>query len=53
MKDERGNKITTKFETTAPKSYSYCVQKDVHETDKSEFIRANGVQKLVIRVKIF
>ena len=30
MKDERGDKIVAKFETTAPKTYGYGVQKNDH-----------------------
>ena len=35
MKDERGGKIITKFETTALKTYAYSVQKDHLEIKNS------------------
>ena len=31
IKDKKGGKIITKFAATAPKSYSYTLQKDVQE----------------------
>ena len=45
IKDKRGGKIVTKFSTTAPKTCGYSVQKDYHEIEDSEFIKAKGVKK--------
>ena len=45
MKDEGGDKIISKFATTAPKTYGYRAQKDEHEIENSEFIKAKGVKK--------
>ena len=45
IKDKRGGKIITKFSTIAPKTYGYSVQKDYHEIEDSEFIKAKGVKK--------
>ena len=36
MKDEKDGKIIAKFEASALKSYSYCVQEDAHETEDSK-----------------
>ena len=36
-------KIITKFLATTPKSYSYCLKKDDHETEDSEFISAEFI----------
>lgn len=47
MKDKKGGKITIKFAATAPKSFSYCLQKDDHEIEDLEFIRTIGVKKLL------
>ena len=47
MKDEKDGKIIAKFEASALKSYSYCVQEDAHETEDSKTRRksAKGVKK--------
>ena len=45
IKDKRGGKIITKFSTIAPKTYGYSVQKDYHEIEDAEFIKAKGVKK--------
>ena len=47
MKDEKDGKITAKFEASALKSYSYCVQEDAHETEdlKTRRKSAKGVKK--------
>lgn len=39
-KDKKAAKIITKFAAPVAKSFSYCVQKDDHEIDDSEFISA-------------
>ena len=44
MKDEKGVKIITKSATTAPKAYGNIVQKDDHEIEDSEFIKAKEVK---------
>ena len=49
MKDERGRKIVTKFETTVTKTYVYRVRKDDHEIVDSEFIRAKEIKKVSIQ----
>ena len=45
MKDKKGGKITTKFAATAPKPFSYCLQKDDHEIE--DLIQTIGVKKLL------
>lgn len=49
MKDERGDKVITKFEAKSLTLY-YWIQKDQkggHKKENSEFIRVKGVKKLV------
>ena len=53
MKDERGRKIVTKFETTVTKTYVYRVRKDDHEIVDSEFIRAKETKKSVSKELTF
>ena len=45
-KDKKAAKIITKFAAPVAKSFSYCVQKDDHEIDDSEFISARWVKKV-------
>ena len=41
MKNDRGGKIITKFETTAPKTHGNRIQEDDHKIEESKFVNAN------------
>ena len=46
IKDKKGGKIITKFATTAPKSYSYTLQKDVQEIEDPIVYRGKRSKKV-------
>ena len=55
MKNERGDKVITKFEAKSLTLY-YWIQKDQkggHKKENSEFIRVKGVKKLVSKELAF
>ena len=46
IKDEKDSKIIPKFVAIAPKSYSYCVQKDDYGIVDLNFIVVAGLKKI-------
>ena len=46
IKGEKDSKIIQKFVATAPKSYSYCVQKDDYGIEDLKFIGVAGLKKI-------
>lgn len=48
MKDAKGVKIIENRATKIPETYGFRVQKDDHEIEEPEFIKAEGVENVCI-----